>query len=308
MDIKTFYKESILNKLLVINIAVYLGLAAIRLLMYLMQYDAVFDIFSNSYLALPAEPKRLLLKFWTPITYMFVHFDFWHIFSNMLWLYFMGRIFTQCFNNRQTLGLYLMGGLGGALLFVLFYNVFPIFHAHRAVSTCVGASAAISAIVIALCASRPNFEIRIFGIFPLTLKWLGILYVVFDVFQIRGDNAGGHIAHIGGAIVGLLFALGIRKGKDITSWINSIIDWIVSVWPFGKSKTGHKTKMRVSYINTEYTEHADDSASKMSDGDFNQQKAADQQRIDEILDKISKTGYNNLTKEEKEFLFKMSKR
>ncbi len=309
MDIKAFYKESMINKLLVINIAVYLVLSAIRIVMFLMQYDALFDIFSNSYLALPAEPKRLLLRLWTPFTYMFVHMSFWHILGNMLWLYFMGRIFTEQFNHKQAFGLYLLGGLGGALLFLFFYNVFPVFHAVRAISTCVGASAAVTAIVIAICVARPNMEIRIFGIIPLSLKWLGILYVVFDLMQIMSSNSGGHIAHIGGALVGLAFALMMRKGKDITAWLNNIIDKIVSWWPFGSQASRPKTKMHISYINTEFTEHAgSNSARNMSDGDFNQQKAADQQRIDEILDKISKTGYNNLTKEEKEFLFKMSRK
>ncbi len=305
MDIKSFYKESMINKLLLINVAIYLVLTIVRVVMALMEYDAIFDIFSSSYLSLPAEPKRLIMRFWTPITYMFVHYDFWHIFGNMLWLFFMGKIFVENFNNKQALGLYLMGGLGGALLFTLFYNLIPAFHHVRAISTCVGASAAVMAIVIALCMARPNIEVRIFGILPVTLKWLGIIYVVFDVVQISGSNSGGHIAHLGGALVGFLFAMMIRRGKDITAWLNSIIDKVVSIWPSRPGKASTKTKMHISYINTEYTEH---SARNMSDSDFNQQKADDQKRIDEILDKISKSGYNNLTKEEKEFLFKMSRK
>ena len=146
---------------------------------------------------------------------------------------------------------------------------------------------------------RPNMEIRIFGIIPMTLKWLGIIYIGFDLLQITGSNAGGHIAHLGGAIFGALFAWQYTQGKDLTKWLNNLIDKIVTILPTQSASGGKKQKMRVVY---------NDSARDMSDSDFNRMKAENQKRMDEILDKISQSGYQSLTKEEKEFLFKMGRK
>jgi len=299
MDIRSFFKASMLNKLLGINIAIYLLINIAGIFMFLFGAPDLAEFYGNMYLALPASLHNLLWKIWTPITYMFVHFDFWHILANMLWLYFMGQIFLMVFNNKQLLATYILGGLSGALLFVLSYNVFPVFSTAVQGATCVGASAAVTAIVIAICVMRPNMEIRIFGIIPLTLKWLGILYVVFDLFQITGSNSGGHIAHLGGAIFGAIFAWQYINGKDITKGFNNLIDKIVTLMPSSSQSGGRKQKMRVVY---------NENTREMSDSDFNRMKAENQKRMDEILDKISQAGYQSLTKEEKEFLFKMGRK
>jgi hypothetical protein len=141
-------------------------------------------------------------------------------------------------------------------------------------------------------------EIRIFGIIPMTLKWLGILYVVFDVLQITGDNSGGHIAHLGGAIFGALFAWQYSNGKDLTKGFNNLMDKIVTLLP-SANQSGKKRKMRVVYNDTNHS---------ASNSDFNRTSAENQRRMDEILDKISQSGYQSLTKEEKEFLFKMGRK
>ena len=299
MDIKGFFKASMLNKLLGINIAVYLLISIAGIFTFLFGGLGLAEMFSNEFLALPASLHRLLWRVWTPITYMFVHYGFWHILANMLWLYFMGQIFLMVFNNKQLVGTYILGGLSGALLFILSYNVFPVFSNAVEGATCVGASAAVTAIVIAICVMRPNMEIRIFGIIPMSLKWLGILYVVFDLFQITGSNSGGHIAHLGGAIFGALFAWQYTQGKDLTKWINNLIDKIVTLMPSSSQSGGRKQKMRVVY---------NENTREMSDSDFNRMKAENQKRMDEILDKISQSGYQSLTKEEKEFLFKMGRK
>lgn len=309
MDIKSFFKASMLNKLLGINIAIYLLICIAGIFTFLFGLDSItetskislVEYIGNEYLALPAALHRLLWRIWTPITYMFVHFDFWHIFANMLWLYFMGQIFLMVFDNKQLVGTYILGGLSGALLFILSYNLFPVFSKTLEAATCVGASAAVTAIVIAICVMRPNMEIRIFGIIPMSLKWLGILYVVFDLLQITGSNSGGHIAHLGGAIFGALFAWQYIQGKDLTKWFNNLMDRIVTLLPSKSTNQsgGKKQKMRVVY---------NDNVRDMSDSDFNRMKAENQKRMDEILDKISQSGYQSLTKEEKEFLFKMGRK
>ena len=298
MDIKTFFKSSMVNRLLVINVAVYLLISIAGIFTFLFGYIGLAESVGNNILALPAAPGKLLWRFWTPITYMFTHFGFWHLLGNMLWLYFMGQMFLMVFDNKQLFGTYILGGLSGALLYILCYNVFPVFSQAVAASTCVGASAAVTAIVIAICVMRPNMEIRIFGIIPMTLKWLGILYVVFDVLQITGDNSGGHIAHLGGAIFGALFAWQYSNGKDLTKGFNNLMDKIVTLLP-SANQSGKKRKMRVVYNDTNHS---------ASNSDFNRTSAENQRRMDEILDKISQSGYQSLTKEEKEFLFKMGRK
>lgn len=298
MDIKTFFKSSMVNRLLVINVAVYLLISIAGIFTFLFGYIGLAESVGNNILALPAAPGKLLWRFWTPITYMFTHFGFWHLLGNMLWLYFMGQMFLMVFDNKQLFGTYILGGLSGALLYILCYNVFPVFSQTVTASTCVGASAAVTAIVIAICVMRPNMEIRIFGIIPMTLKWLGILYVVFDVLQITGDNSGGHIAHLGGAIFGALFAWQYSNGKDLTKGFNNLMDKIVTLLP-SANQSGKKRKMRVVYNDTNHS---------ASNSDFNRTSAENQRRMDEILDKISQSGYQSLTKEEKEFLFKMGRK
>ena len=307
MDIKSFFKASMLNKLLGINIAVYLLISIAGIFTFLFGMDVITEqarisyaeYVCNDYLAVPAALDRLVWRFWTPIVYMFVHFNFWHIVGNMLWLYFMGQMFLMVFDNKQLFGTYILGGLSGALLYVLSYNLFPAFRLALPLATCVGASAAVTAIVIAICVMRPNMEIRIFGIIPMSLKWLGIIYIGFDLLQITGSNAGGHIAHLGGAIFGALFAWQYLQGKDITKWFNNLIDKIVTILPSSSQNGGKKKKMRVVY---------NENVRDMSDSDFNRMKAENQKRMDEILDKISQSGYQSLTKEEKEFLFKMGRK
>ncbi|MCR5454348.1 MAG: rhomboid family intramembrane serine protease [Bacteroidales bacterium] len=299
MDIKSYFKASMLNKLLVINVGVYLLISIAGIFTFLFGQLGLAEVVCTDILGLPAAPQKLLWRFWTPITYMFTHFSFWHILANMLWLYFMGQIFLMVFNNKQLFGLYILGGLSGALLYILSYNVFPVFQGVVQGSTCIGASAAVTAIVIAICVMRPNMEIRIFGIIPLTLKWLGILYVVFDVLQVSGDNSGGHIAHLGGAIFGAIFAWQYHQGKDLTKGFNNLMDKIVTLMP----KQGEqKQKMRVVYNDKARTTNTQKSA------EFDRTSFENQQRMDEILDKISQSGYNALTKEEKEFLFKMGRK
>ena len=296
-----------LNKLLGINIAVYLLICIAGIFTFLFGIDIITEqtrisaaeYICNDYLAVPAALDRLLWRFWTPITYMFVHFDFWHIVGNMLWLYFMGQMFLMVFDNKQLVGTYILGGLSGALLYVLSYNLFPVFQSATQLSSCVGASAAVTAIVIAICVMRPNMEIRIFGIIPMTLKWLGIIYIGFDLMQISGSNSGGHIAHLGGAVFGALFAWQYLRGKDLTKWFNNLIDKIVTILPSPSKTNGQKRNMRVVY---------NENVREMSDSDFNRMKAENQKRMDEILDKISQSGYQSLTKEEKEFLFKMGRK
>ena len=300
--IKTAFKSSMVGKLLIINIAVYLFISVADILFFLFGMPGYMEYLSVKYLAMPAALDRLAFRFYTPLTYMFLHVDFWHIFANMLWLFCIKQMLEMLLNNRQILGIYLLGGLTGAVVYALSYNVFPVFSAGLDSAVCLGASAAVTAYIVMIAVLQPDYKVLFFGILPVTFKWIAVAYVVFDVFQLKGDNAGGHFAHLGGALFGLLFALQFKKGRDITEGFNRLIDKLVSLG----SVSFRKPEMKVNYNKYKDTNITENKP--FTDAEFNAKKAEDQKKTDEILDKISKSGYANLTKEEKEFLFKMSRK
>jgi hypothetical protein len=230
---------------------------------------------------------------------MFMHADVLHILFNMLWLYWFGTISLYFFTNKHLRGIYLLGGLCGGLLYILSYNTFPYF-AEIVVHSppLVGASASILAIVMATAYREPNYPVRLLLIGTVRLKYLALFVVLTDLLFLTSDNAGGHIAHLGGALAGLWFAASLRKGTDITAWINSILDGIA--WLFDKKTWRRKPKMKVHY--------GSGSTMREKDYDYNARKKAQSDEIDRILDKLKKSGYGSLTTEEKKSLFDASKR
>jgi membrane associated rhomboid family serine protease len=236
--------------------------------------------FTNKYLALPAYLPKLLRHFWTPLTYMFMHDGIFHILFNMLWLYWMGQIFEDYLGNKRILGLYLMGGFAGALFFIASYNLFPVFAAILPLSMAVGASASVMAIIVATATLVPNYTITLFIIGPVKLKWLVLFYVILDFLSIAGPNSGGEIAHMGGALLGFVYIKRLQKGND----------WIAVISNLFK-RAPRLSKLTVAAHNT-----GKKSTSRPR-----------QEDVDRILDKISKVGYESLSKEEKEILFRASK-
>ncbi|WP_341216002.1 rhomboid family intramembrane serine protease [uncultured Wocania sp.] len=267
---------NVLEKIIAINVIVF----------------AIGLIFKSgfSWFELPSDFSDFILKPWSIITYAFLHGDFFHILFNMLWLYFIGRMFLNLFSAKMALNIYFLGAISGGLLYMLCYTLFPnIFGAN---SRLVGASAAVRALLIFICAYMPNQEVRFFT-FSLKLWYVGVAIVVLDILGLFGLNAGGNLAHLGGALLGYYYAKQLLKGKDIGKGFEKLMDAFVSLFkPSKKSplKTVHKNKTKVGG----YTK-----------GEFNQFN--NQKKIDVILDKISKSGYDSLTAKEKEFLFKAGK-
>ncbi len=281
-----FRSGSILVKLLYINIGLFL---IIRLGSILLQLFNIDGIFVFQYLQMPSSPELLLYRPWTLVTYMFTHFGFLHLLFNMLWLYWFGGLFLNFFNERQLGGLYVLGGIAGGLLFLLFYNIFPFFHPASSISFLMGASASVMAIVFAVSFYRKNLEINLLLIGRIKLIYLAVFTFLIDLLAITSENAGGHIAHIGGALFGILFALQITRGKDITSFMNSILDRIANI---GK----RKPKMKVTYHKRE------------NDYEYNSRKQAENAEVDAILDKLKRSGYESLSSTEKKKLFDASKK
>lgn len=284
---RSFQAGNILKKLIFINIAVFV---LIRLLGILLLLFNLQDFPILLYLQLPASPIALLSRPWTLFTYMFTHFELLHILFNMLWLYWFGELFLQVFNERQLGGLYVLGGLAGALLFVVSYNLFPYFQEVASFSFLMGASASVMAIVFAISFYRKEIEINLLFIGRIKLIYLALFTFVIDLLAMTSDNAGGHIAHIGGALFGIWFASRYAQGKDLTAPINRLIDKLVNL---GK----RKPKMSVTY-----------GGRSNNDWEYNARKQQQAANIDAILDKLKRSGYGSLSADEKKQLFDASKK
>jgi membrane associated rhomboid family serine protease len=288
-DIKsTFRNGSNLTKLLYINVGVFI----------LIKIAEVFAIlFSSpeltttvlSFLAVPAAFPVLITRPWTIITYMFLHEGFIHLIFNMLWLYWFGRIFLEYLDQKKLVAVYLLGGMSGAALYVITFNIFPAFSGTIDSSIALGASAAVMAIVVAIAVYVPDYTVYLFLIGKVKLKYLALVMFILTSIIDFSVNSGGKIAHIGGALFGYLYAMQYRQGKDMGKGINAILDFIVTLFkPRKKLKVTHRRS------STEY--------------EYNTQKVDRQAEINLILDKISKGGYDSLTKSEKDLLFKESQK
>jgi membrane associated rhomboid family serine protease len=285
-EIKHSFKTgNVLTRLIYINLAVFVAVKIIQVVFFLFSASHAGTYLVIEWLAVPAMIPELLSRPWTILTYMFLHEGFIHILFNILWLYWFGRIFLEFLDEKKLLGVYILGGLAGAILYILSFNLFPAFTQILPVSRALGASAAVLAIVISISVYVPNYTITLLFIGPVRLKYIAAFMIVLDIISIAGSNAGGHIAHLGGALFGWLFIRQYRKGYDLTRAINRL---------FQKTSSLFKPK---SNLKVEYKKPA-------TDYDYKMQKAEKQKLIDDILDKISKSGYDSLTKEEKEILFR----
>ncbi|GLB52312.1 rhomboid family intramembrane serine protease [Neptunitalea chrysea] len=291
------YQYSMLSpsvKMIVINVAVFI---LSSLVLFLFQLQGTSNFF-DTWFGLSSVPMEVLTKPWTLITYAFFHRGIMHIFSNMLILYFTGNIFLNLFNGKQFYNVYFLGAIAGGLLYVFSYSIFPVFS--NVYAGIVGASAAVMAILIFVCTYTPNLEVRLFMLFTVKLWYIGVFLVLMDLASIQSGNPGGHISHLGGALLGFVYAKQLQKGNDIGAWFSSLMDGVVNLFK-GDSKTAGKAKFKKVYRNK--------GGKKASQGTkvFDNDKNLHQKKIDAILDKISKSGYESLTKEEKDFLFRAGK-
>ena len=288
---KAFSSGTNLTRLILINLAVFLTLKIISVFLFLFQQPEMANHLI-SFLALPADLTTLSTHPWTIISYMFLHYNFFHILFNMLWLYWFGRIFLIYLDQKKLLSIYILGGLTGGALYIIAYNLFPAFDSVLQQSVALGASAAVLAVVMTISFYAPDYKINLMFIGPVKLRHIALATILIDLLSIQSSNAGGHIAHLGGALFGIIYASQIRKGKDITRKFNMFLDRIASWFK-------PKPKLHVKYKRPVKSE---------TDLEYNTRKAAQQKEIDRILDKISNSGYSALTKAEKELLFKSSKK
>ena len=279
-----FKQSEMLNKLIYINLGVFVVVKAVDIVIMMLGIQEANPVVG--FLAAYSDWHDLLRHPWGVVTYMFLHQGFLHILFNLLWLFWFGRIFSEYFTGRQLVNVYIGGGLAGALLYILSFNVFPVFDGVH--SMAIGASAAVYAIVLATAVYVPNYTVYVMFLGQVRIKWIAVFCVISDLAMLESGNAGGHIAHIGGAIFGACYTLALRRGTDIAGWVGRLTDGFTGLFK-------RKPKMKVSYKRPE------------SDYDYNARKHNEQKEIDAILDKIAKSGYNGLSEEEKRTLFRNSR-
>jgi membrane associated rhomboid family serine protease len=268
---REFGIANMLNKLIYINVFSFLVLNIFSVIFSLL----LIDISSiKELLMLPSSTEEVIKKPWSLISYMFIHDNFIHLLFNLIWLHFGGKLFLQYLNQKQLLYTYILGGLFGGILFIIAFNNLPALIPYSENAKALGASASVLAIFFAIATYIPNFQVSIPFIGFIKLKHIALIYIILDFLNIPNGNAGGHIAHLGGAIFGFFYVKKFTQKTDKNKQ-NQFLSYLKNIFNFQKSKNKKSYKMK---------------------------------EIDLILEKISKSGYNSLTKIEKELLFKSSKK
>ena len=283
-----FRQATVLYRLLIVNIAIFLLINICRLVLFLFRADDEWLTFIINGLSVPSSMTSLLLQPWSLFTYMFVHVDFMHILFNMLVLFWTGTLFIEYLGGKKFFSTFFLGGLSGGLFYILAYNVFPAFHDIVIYSRLIGASAGVLAVLTAIATLLPEYRVQLLIFGTVKLKYIAIFSILLYAISIPQGNAGGQFAHLGGAFFGFIYIRQLRKGRDLASWF----DKITALFTSGSSS---RRKMKVTVKRS------------VSDEEFRSRMKSREEMIDQILDKISQSGYDSLSKEEKEVLFNASK-
>lgn len=291
-DVKQAFnrRENGLMQLILINGIVFVVFLLLNVFLTLAGKRAVYDAIME-WVMIPASPSQWITRPWTIITYYFLHEGFFHILFNMLFLYWFGIIVHQFIGDRRVVNLYLLGGVAGGILYIALYNLIPYYHDKVDTSAMLGASAGVYAVVLGAATLVPDYQMHLLLLGPVRIKWIALFYVLISLSGIVGANAGGNIAHLGGAIVGFFFIKSLHTGNDWGKPIDAILLGV-------KQFFIKKPKVKVSYRAT--AKPAKDQAARPGD--------PTQAEIDAILDKISQKGYESLSKEEKQKLFSASQK
>jgi len=282
-----FKTGGMVKKIILVNAVVFVLLLALKIISTLFLIDGLFD-FTGSLLAMPGTFGELIYKPWTIVTALFTHFTLGHFFWNMLMFYFTSKLFIQFFGEKRLLTTYIFGGVFGGLIHIVAYLVFPYFTKTTA-PPIIGASGAIAALIGALVYYKPQLKIKLFFMLEIPFWVFGIIFIGGDLINLTKEDGIAHFAHIGGALFGVL---SVVKAHSSTNFMNRLDQLFSFNFSFKR-----QPKMKV-YRNSD--------ANKMTDAQYNSNKANKQKQMDAILDKISARGYDSLTKKEKDFLFKFN--
>jgi len=280
---ENYRERSIVERIIIINVVIFAVTYLFNTLSFLFNVDGNFIM---TWFSLKPDFELLLYRPWTIITYGFLHAGFFHILFNMMVLYYFGNLFLDFFNSRQFLVYLMLGIISGGLIYILSYNLLPGLQTQQ--SLLVGASAGVMAVVIGIASHIPQYSLRFRFIGNIKLLYIAVALVVLDVVQIPAGNAGGHLAHLGGSLLGFVLTTYFGQGKNAVVWFEGL---------FTKNQ---KQPLKTVYKNSKQ--------SKQTTYQKKESKSEEQKKIDSILDKISKSGYDTLTKEEKDYLFKAGKK
>ena len=280
-------------QLIFINVVVFLVLAVLFVFSTAAGFSDFFEII-HSQLAIPAPIFSFLAKPWTILTYAFVHdlTGIFHILFNMLAFYWFGKIFIEYLGSDKLIAVYVLGALAGGISYLLVYNTIPFYAERIPLHGMVGASAAVYAVLVATATLLPDYTFFLLFFGPVRIKYIALIYIVISFLGSVGGNAGGNVAHLGGALIGYVYTKQLQAGVNWGSWITLTLDWIKGIF-------SPRSNVKVTYRSTEPKTKSSKSTSSGK---------ASQAEIDAILDKISDRGYESLTKEEKEKLFNASKK
>jgi len=307
-DLKEIFRRGEIHiRLIFINTIVFLAITLVQIVLALFRMDISSLL---QWIEMPASVSQFLLQPWSIITYMFLHAGVMHLLFNMLWLYWFGQLSLYFFTARHLRGVYIWGGICGALLYLLAFNLFPYFENAVYYTYMMGASASVLAIVTAVAYREPNYQVNLLLLGRLPLKYFALIVIGIDLLFITADNAGGHIAHLGGALGGLLFAYLLNKGFDLTYYINVIIDAlsrfstvIVDGFSYLSAVFRQPIKPQKPRMKVTYGEATKEESPKPN---VEPQTTNQSSCIDEIRAKIKQSGYQGLTEEEKKELFNAS--
>ncbi len=284
---ESFRKGTVLTRLIYVNVGVFVALRLLQVILMLGGGSPVAVMPLVGWLSVPSAPVELLFKPWSLFTYMFLHFDFLHVLFNVLYLYWFGRLFIDLVGGRRMLSVYILGGLAGAFVYVLGYSLLPALYNSSSSSLLLGASASVMAVLFAVASYRPDFTVYLFLIGPVKLKYLALGAFVIDLISIPTlNNTGGHLAHIGGALLGLYYGWKMPSQKS-SGTFESFGEQLGSLFQ-------KKSKMKVTH------------SRPLTDMEYNALKIKRQKDLDRILEKIKSSGYDSLSKEEKKSLFEAS--
>lgn len=273
-------------KLVFINVGIFLILRVIALVLVLGGQDVQYCLLQ--WVELPSSLSVWLTRPWTLLTYMFSQYGVFHLLFNILWLYWFSALFLYCGTPRQLVAMYIYGGIAGAIVYGLAFAGLPYFHG--SFGWLIGSSASVLAIVVATAWRMPDYKIGLLFIGDVSLKWIAVVTVLISLLNVTGENAGGNIAHLGGALAGVAYGVAMGRGRDITAPFNSLIDNLVNA---GRG-IGHVFKRKPRYVRPDYTAKTD--------------PRRDEETLDIILDKIKKSGYSALSADERKRLFDVSRR
>ncbi|MEM6522799.1 MAG: rhomboid family intramembrane serine protease [Bacteroidota bacterium] len=288
------------TQLIIINVVVFLFLGLLNVFSTLFRFEGVFGIIYDQF-SIPPVLSEFLTRPWTLLTYAFAHDlgSIFHILFNMLVFYWFARLIIEYLGSDRVIILYVLGALAGSIAYLLVYNLIPFYIERSGFSGMVGASAAVYAVVVAAATLLPNYTFHLLFFGPVRIKYIAAFYIVLSFLGSVGSNAGGNIAHLGGAFIGYLHVVNLQKGSD---WGK----WIISVMNFFKSFFVKSSNIKVSYKREKARQTSSRGSTPRARGSSS--STASQDEIDAILDKISERGYESLSKDEKQKLFNASKK